>query len=264
MSTSSTVEINHLSHSSGTHTHDHHQLLFALDGTTDCEMEGRGGVIFTTMACIVPATQTHHYAGAQQQNDLLVINIPIDNDITSLLDKTANDIDRIFDCPRFIAVDPWLTQAVQQGACELTFSHINPLSSLQLTINLVAMLYQRLLNTATDHYGKSEISINKINLLIDEQLSKSLSVTEMARHMHISESHFYALFQQQFKMSPHQYVLHRRMEWAKYFLNAKLMSITDIAHELGFSGAASFSRAFKRCEGVAPSKLQKLACHPFP
>ena len=174
-----------------------------------------------------------------------------------MLNKAANDdvINRIFDYPRFIAVDPWLTQAVHQGAVSLKYSQIDALSQLQLTVNLVSMLYQRLFSDNATCGSVPRLTLNKLNQLIDKQLSQPLSVADLANQLHFSESHFYALFQQQFKITPHQYVLHRRMEWAKYFLNLKTMSITDIAHGLGFSGSASFSRAFKRCVGVAPSKL---------
>jgi len=258
MNTISTIEINHLSDSSGTHIHDHHQLLFALDGTTDCEMQGRGGIISPAMGCIVPSTEVHHYAGAKQQNDLLVVNIPIHNEIHSLLDNAANDavVERIFDRPRFIPVDPLLTQVIHQGVTELTFSNTQSLSQLQLTIQLVSMLYQRIGHMTESGFDTSKINIHKINELIDQQLSEPFSVTEMAQHMHISESHFYALFQQQFHMSPYQYFLHRRMEWAQYVLSMQQMSIHDIAQELGFMGTAAFSKAFKRCVGVAPSKVR--------
>ncbi len=48
-----------------------------------------------------------------------------------------------------------------------------------------------------------------------------------------------------------------RRKMAREFLLGRRTSVNEIAYLLGFSEAASFSRAFKKWEGISPSKFQK-------
>ena len=107
--------------------------------------------------------------------------------------------------------------------------------------------------TLANGQGGGRIDLDQLNQIIDAHLCKPLSVSEMARYMNISESHFYALFMKEFGQSPHQYLLHRRLHWARSFIIWGELKLTDIAYAIGFSSPSAFSRAFKQYFGCPPS-----------
>jgi AraC family transcriptional regulator len=71
----------------------------------------------------------------------------------------------------------------------------------------------------------------------------------------ISPYHFLRLFKQSLGVTPHQYILQRRIETAKYLLQHGELSIADIAVTVGFCDRSHMTRCFKRIVGVTPKQL---------
>jgi AraC-like DNA-binding protein len=53
-----------------------------------------------------------------------------------------------------------------------------------------------------------------------------------------------------------------RFDTAKQLLEDKVISVTDISGELGYTDPASFTRAFRRWAGVSPRQHRKLLSQP--
>ncbi|WP_315865279.1 helix-turn-helix transcriptional regulator [Acaryochloris thomasi] len=56
-------------------------------------------------------------------------------------------------------------------------------------------------------------------------------------------------------LTPHQYVIHQRIECAKGLLVKEKMAISDAAYAMGFSHQSHFTRHFKRQVGVTPKQF---------
>lgn len=56
-------------------------------------------------------------------------------------------------------------------------------------------------------------------------------------------------------VTPHQYILQRRIEKAKYLLQQGKLSIAEVAATVGFCDQSHFTRYFKRIVGVTPKQL---------
>lgn len=82
-----------------------------------------------------------------------------------------------------------------------------------------------------------------------------ISIGELARKYQLSPSRFKVLFRQQFGGNIHQFLLKIRMERATRLLVEGRLSIRDIAGELGYAYASSFSAAFKKKMGTSPRRL---------
>ena len=59
-----------------------------------------------------------------------------------------------------------------------------------------------------------------------------------------------------------EYILRKRMDFAKDLLNNSQMPITSIGYEAGFKDPSYFARAFKQCIGCTPSEYRS-ACRPL-
>jgi AraC-like DNA-binding protein len=67
-----------------------------------------------------------------------------------------------------------------------------------------------------------------------------------------SRYHFIRLFKQAFDQTPHQYLMHRRIEQAKQLLIAGELNVTEVCFAVGFQSLGSFSALFHRSVGQPP------------
>lgn len=89
---------------------------------------------------------------------------------------------------------------------------------------------------------------------IDQSFALPLSIEMVARHAAMSEYHFFRLFKTVHGISPHQYILRKRLEAGRELLQ-KQYSVSTAAIDCGFSDIYSFSKAFKKHFGFPPSSL---------
>ena len=95
----------------------------------------------------------------------------------------------------------------------------------------------------------------KAKSVIDAEFSKKMSIHSLAKHATLSEFHFYRSFKNAFGISPHQYVLNKRLNRAVELLKEGDYLLTDIAYEVGFTDIYSFSKSFKKRFNTCPSQL---------
>jgi AraC family transcriptional regulator len=89
---------------------------------------------------------------------------------------------------------------------------------------------------------------------IDASFQTQLTIEQVAKEAAVSEYHFFRLFRTVFGMSPHQYILRKRLETGKRLLHEQY-PVSVAALECGFTDIHSFSKAFKHHFGVTPSSL---------
>jgi AraC family transcriptional regulator len=92
---------------------------------------------------------------------------------------------------------------------------------------------------------------------IEARLAEPISVSELALEVGYSQDHFLRLFGSSFGLSPHRYVVSRRIERAKAMLEDPSRSLVDVACACGFSSQAHFSTSFKLHVGVSPGRYRQ-------
>ena len=85
----------------------------------------------------------------------------------------------------------------------------------------------------------------------------SMTVGALAEACGISQVYFRKIFQEQFGISPRQYIINRRLEYAKKLLQSGQLSVTEVAERCGFYEQCHFSRSFTKRFGVAPRNFIK-------
>lgn len=88
---------------------------------------------------------------------------------------------------------------------------------------------------------------------MDSHLALPLSIADISSAAHFSRYHFIRLFRKAFDVTPHQYLIHRRVERAKRLLLESDASVTDICFDVGFESLSSFSTLFRKMVGQSPS-----------
>ena len=120
-----------------------------------------------------------------------------------------------------------------------------------------ALQYLSLHNRQLLHFLRANSKPVKIDLyefMIHVEVN-NYSVKEMAQLTGRSLSAFKRDFYEVFETTPHQWLLHRKMDYAEKVLTARQMKASDIYFMLGFNELSHFSAAFKKVKGVAPSQL---------
>ena len=84
-----------------------------------------------------------------------------------------------------------------------------------------------------------------------------LSVSYLAALCGISEVYFRKLFLNSFGVSPKEYMIQKRMDYAKNLLKSGDFSISEIATLCGYTESCHFSREFSKREGISPNQYGK-------
>ena len=92
---------------------------------------------------------------------------------------------------------------------------------------------------------------------IDDNFKENIDVKEIARLSCLSEFHFFRSFKEAFGISPHKYLINRRLNEAHKLLKKNSFSIGEIAFDCGFVDIYSFSKTYKKHFGYSPSKVSK-------
>lgn len=101
--------------------------------------------------------------------------------------------------------------------------------------------------------------IKRINAAIDyiiANLDGELNLETIAKVARFSPFHFHRIFKSMQCETLNEFIKRQRLERALYLMShASDRSLTEIAHECGFSSASDFSRSFKNRFGAAPSEF---------
>ena len=89
-----------------------------------------------------------------------------------------------------------------------------------------------------------------------DNLHRSISLTQMAEHAELSESHFSRLFKEQTGHSPVDYFIYLKMQHACSMLTLTHSTVREISDVLGYNDAYYFSRLFKKFIGVSPREYR--------
>jgi AraC family transcriptional regulator len=92
---------------------------------------------------------------------------------------------------------------------------------------------------------------------IDAHLSEDISLDDLAREAGLSSYHFGKTFKASLGVPPCRYVTERRIHRAKELLLGGHGSITEIAHDLGFSSHSHFTDVFRKTTGATPSQFRR-------
>lgn len=91
------------------------------------------------------------------------------------------------------------------------------------------------------------------------QLARSWNVAQLAKTAALSRSAFFERFARTVGMPPMEYLLAWRMAVAKDLLRRGGLGIAEVAERVGYGSASTFSTAFSRHVGQAPSRFARAA-----
>ena len=109
--------------------------------------------------------------------------------------------------------------------------------------------------------GLTPARLRKVVELVHAEMEGDLSLEELADAAGLSIAHFSQMFRESTGQSPHQFVLHRRVDLAKEMLRAAEMRVLDVAVACGFKTQQHFARVFRRVCGASPTEYRQEFLH---
>ena len=98
--------------------------------------------------------------------------------------------------------------------------------------------------------------LRRVTEFIEDNLPRALPLAELSALAQLSPCHLTRLFKRATGVSPHQFIVRRRIDRARVLLAARELSIRAVGHAVGFRSFSHFSATFRRVTGTTPSVYQ--------
>jgi AraC family transcriptional regulator len=105
--------------------------------------------------------------------------------------------------------------------------------------------------------GLSPWQLRRALDFLSAHLSDDPGVADLARECGLSTGYFSRAFRQTTGITPHQWLIRRRLERARQLLLGNGLELADIALVCGFVDQSHFTRVFAKIEGDSPGKWRK-------
>lgn len=106
--------------------------------------------------------------------------------------------------------------------------------------------------------GLDERRLQRAMDYIHANLTKEITVENLAAAASLSRFHFSRMFKAATGQSPRRFIGRLRLDLSRSLL-MQGRSIADVAHDCGFSSESNFVRSFRRVTGVTPGRYRTLA-----
>jgi AraC family transcriptional regulator len=100
--------------------------------------------------------------------------------------------------------------------------------------------------------GLAPWQARRVAARVDANLAERISTPQLAKSLNLSASHFSRAFKCTFGVSPHAWVLRRRMEVAQGLMLTTSAPLCEIAVICGMADQAHFTHCFRRVFGETP------------
>jgi AraC-like DNA-binding protein len=96
------------------------------------------------------------------------------------------------------------------------------------------------------------LRLRNLREFMDEAYASDLDLETLSRMACVSPFHLLRSFREAFGITPHQYIMRRRINRARELLSFSRTSVTDVCLDVGFESPGSFSTLFRRFTGSSP------------
>lgn len=119
---------------------------------------------------------------------------------------------------------------------------------------IFAYLYYQLMDAVAE---KENPHIQSVKQYVFSNLSRTVSLDEVAEEVHLAPTYLCALFKKHTGQTFVEYVLAQKMEYAKRLMVVKELSLAEIAEHCGYDDYKYFSYTFKKVTGTTPTEYRK-------
>ena len=110
-----------------------------------------------------------------------------------------------------------------------------------------------------NHFGKPGMAVVQMQGYILRNLSSRIGIADVAAEVGLNANYASTIFKQHTGMTPNEFLVRQRLDFAKLMLVSSNRKVLDIALEAGFGSLSRFYEAFSTAFAVAPSTFRRMA-----
>ncbi|PNW52058.1 UNVERIFIED_CONTAM: AraC family transcriptional regulator [Euhalothece sp. KZN 001] len=219
----------------------------------------------------LPSIEEIEKAYQEENNQIIIINLPVNfvREFISELKEIPQELKPLMEgdrAPRFHRpvgnITPMMRTVIKQilehpyqGIIARMYleAKVLELISLQL-FQLIQQENQqpRCLNLSTQEIEQ----VYEAQAILKTNYLQPPSIVELAQKVGLDRMKLQQGFRELFQVTPFQYLQNYRLDLARILLEEKDLTVSNVAHRIGYSNVSYFSRAFKRRFGVTPGKYR--------
>ncbi|TNJ61593.1 AraC family transcriptional regulator [Paenibacillus hemerocallicola] len=244
----------------GPRTTPYYSLHFVLEGAGTFIQDSKSyGLSQNDMFCLFP-NRSHEYFTSVSQ-PLKMAWIAFDGK------KALPILERLNIRP----AAPYAPNAVRPGVRELLTRffglvqanghNASDFAKLGILFQLFESLADPAAKTESSAGGPSVSWLAKGVDYLEMHYAEGITIEKVASFVGVDRAHFSRTFQSAYGTSPSKYLQSLKMSAARKMLGQTSCTLTEIALSVGYPDLFSFSRAFKKLNGISPGEFRKsLAC----
>lgn len=151
----------------------------------------------------------------------------------------------------------YMLSCIQQMTLARVLTHYNELrrqaALLQIFAALIEQHHEQLTEEEQLDYPH-HIYIDQTLDYVQTHISENIRIQDIANYIGIDRSYLTSIFKKALGMSPQEYLLNYRMEYACELLKDPQAKIATIAREVGYQDPLAFSKVFKKHMNLSPSQ----------
>lgn len=233
-----------------------HILIYCIDGNGSILVENKIFNLIPNSYFVIPAHKAHTYWASEQSpwsiywlhfggerslcfKDLFGQIISIDRS----LDSRIEDRIKIFN---------ELLTTLESGFSNENINYAN----LCLGSLLASFFYVQTFRSAKGF--QSSNPIDKSIFFMQENINKSLKISDISNYVKLSDSHLSKIFRNKTGSSPLDYFINLKMQEAIRLLTNQSLRVKEVAFRLGYNDPFYFTRIFTKHIGSSPGSFIKI------
>lgn len=154
-------------------------------------------------------------------------------------------------------------QLLQSQLLELDHQHSLLLNQLKIQSTLIEIIAHQIDGLMVENESRQIINLKSIHdkimlakKLIDSDISKNYTITELAKEVGTNEQYLKKYFKAYFGKTVSNYITDRKMTFAKELIINGEYRVVDVARMTGYKHSTHFTTAFKKYFGFIPNSLR--------
>jgi AraC-like DNA-binding protein/mannose-6-phosphate isomerase-like protein (cupin superfamily) len=115
-----------------------------------------------------------------------------------------------------------------------------------------------LLRNETQQEGRKNEYIERSVHYMMRSIQASLTLDDLAEHVHLSKPHFIHLFKEVTGYTPIDYYMRLKIQQACYYLDLTDQTVKEVSRSVGMQDPYYFSRVFHKIMGLSPSEYREI------
>ena len=230
-----------------------HLVMYCISGLLHIEQYNVRSTLSPGQCCLMTLEDAHkYYSDTEKPCELLWLHFN---------GKHAHELlDLIFDHrSRYVLIEQTHVLSLLQN-CILNYESDSTGSCIINSANtyqILSIFLDQIVRAEKQETVNISPLAKHLDSYLGEHIHERITLDMMAQQCHLSSAYFCRRFRLETNMTPMQYLMHRRIELAKYALIYTPDQISQISQELGFYDQNHFSFCFHKATGISPTQYRK-------